>query len=362
MPPNPSPHPELSLLTRLEQAGHWFLQSGIQESAGGVARYYRVDEGRNLPVSTEITGYAISTLLELYQRTKRAEYLAAAHRAGRFLADAWDAGLQTMPFEPDSRLAYFFDLGIIARGLLRLWRATDEAWARDLAIGCARSMLTDFPAERGSFCILQLPLKEPLPVERWWSRTPGAFHLKAALAWLELAEFEPAFADAYERQLDFSLSTWRDLLDGEADPDRLMDRLHPLGYFLEGLLPMLHRPECAEALHEAVATAGALLRQVGPRFTRSDSFAQLLRVRLFAEAAGVLPLQLEQAREEYETMAACQSASADPRQRGGYAFGKRDGRLLPFANPVSTAFCLQASAYWYERKAGAFEAEWRELI
>src|SRR5436190_8258430 len=90
LPLIPSPHPDFSLLTRLEQAGQWFLHSGIQESSGGVARYYRVDQQHNLPVSTEITGYAISALIELYQRTKREEYLDAAERAGRYLQVAWD--------------------------------------------------------------------------------------------------------------------------------------------------------------------------------------------------------------------------------------------------------------------------------
>jgi hypothetical protein len=201
-----------------------------------------------------------------------------------------------------------------------------------------------------------------LPVESWWSRTPGCFHLKAALAWHELAEFAPGFAAAYERQLAFSLDVWPQLLSVEKEQERLMDRLHPLGYFLEGLVPVLGRPECAAAAHEAIALGAKYLRKVGPRFTRSDSFAQLLRARLFAEAAGVMPLDIAQAREEYETMAACQDQSDDPRRRGGYAFGTRNGETLPFANPVSTAFCLQASAYWYERKAGAFRADWRELV
>jgi hypothetical protein len=360
LPLNPSPVPDLSLLTRLEQAGQWFLHSGIQEPSGGVARYYRVDQQRNLPVSTEITGYAISALLELYQRTKQSEYLTAARRAGQFLADAWNPEWRTMPFEKESSLAYFFDLGIIARGLLRLWRVTGEEWAREVAVKCGRSMLEDFPAERGSHCILELPEKKALPVEPWWSRTPGAFHLKAALVWHELGGTE--FEEAYERQLAFSLTTWRDLLSAETQRERLMDRLHPLGYFLEGLSPVLQRPECAQAAREAIATGARLLREIGPNFTRSDSFAQLLRARLFAEAAGIMPLQIKEAREEYETMAGCQDQSDDPRRRGGYAFGTRNGEPLPFANPVSTAFCLQASAYWYERKVGAFQAHWRELI
>ena len=50
---------------QLARTGEWFLRSGIQESNGGVARYYRTDVRRNLPVSTEITGYAASAFVYL---------------------------------------------------------------------------------------------------------------------------------------------------------------------------------------------------------------------------------------------------------------------------------------------------------
>ena len=362
---SPSPLPDFALLTRLEQAGQWFLHSGIQEPSGGVARYYRADQNRNLPLSTEITGYAICALLELYQRTKQHEYLEAAERAGRYLASAWDHTLKIMPFETNpegDRFAYFFDLGIVARSLLRLWRVTGDAWQKDLAQACGESMLNDFAAPQGSHCILRLPDKRPIPPEHWWSRTPGAFHLKAALAWRELAELIPSFQPPYERQLEFSLAVWPQLLDVETQPERLMDRLHPLGYFLEGLLPVLHRPTCATAIREAIARYARILREIAPQFARADAYAQLLRARLFAESAGVLPLDTARAGEEHDVIVALQDQSSDPRLMGGYAFGSRAGHTLPFANPVSTAFCLQASAYWYERKASTFGAHWRDLI
>ncbi len=76
----------------IEAAGRWFLHSGIQEASGGVARYYRSDLGQNARVSTEITGYAVSTLLFLHERTGDSAYLDAALRAARFLTRvAWDA-------------------------------------------------------------------------------------------------------------------------------------------------------------------------------------------------------------------------------------------------------------------------------
>lgn len=359
---------QLSSRTKLERAGEWFLSSGIQESNGGVARYYRSEEGANAPISAEITGYAISALLELHARTGSNQHLEAAERAGRFLAtEVWRPELNLFPYETAGHgagLAYFFDTGIMIRALLRLFRVTGQAELLNLATRAGRSMASDFLADRGYHCILRLPAKAPLPVEPWWSRTPGCFHLKAALAWRELAELtgEPAFNKHYERQLNFSLAVWRDLIDVETDAARRMDRLHPLCYFLEGLLPVLDRNECRDAMREGITLCARLLRQIEPLFVRSDVYAQLLRARLFAEATGVMPLDIVAARDEFDALEAFQDESENQRLAGGYFFGSKAGHRLPFSNPVSTAFCMQAAAYWHERKAGVFRADWRELI
>src|ERR1700733_562744 len=141
--------------TLIETAGRWFLQSGIQEASGGVARYYRSDLQRNARISTEITGYAVSTLLFFHRRTGDPAYLEAALRAARFLTRcAWDARLGTFPFEllngaSGTGFAYFFDCGIIVRGLLSAWRVTEDSEFREAAITAGRAMLADFPGPGG---------------------------------------------------------------------------------------------------------------------------------------------------------------------------------------------------------------------
>jgi len=173
----------------LQKAGRWFLQSGIQEASGGVARYYRSDVGKNARVSTEITGYAVSALIYLHQRTGQAEYLEAALRAARFLTrNAWDARLGTFPFEHSVNgdrapgRAYFFDCGIIVRGLLAAWRASKDTQFRDTAIAAGRAMLADFRGRDAIHPILSLPEKCPLAYEPRWSASPGCYQLKSALA------------------------------------------------------------------------------------------------------------------------------------------------------------------------------------
>lgn len=336
-------------MTALQLAGEWYLRSGIQESNGGIARFYRAAEGRNAALSTEITGYGISALLELHARLGDERYLQAARRAGDYLIrEAWREDLATFPFETGEgvpQFTYFFDLGIIARALLRLSHVSGEAVYASYARRAAEAMARDFVCESGGYHpILALPAKTPVPHEVWWSRRPGCFHLKAALAWYQLGMMEH-----YERQLEFSLGCWRQVIEIETERDRIMDRLHALSYFLEGLLPVAGRPECRQALHEGAQWGAQLLAEIAPRFERSDVHAQLLRVRLILGSATA---------DDFAAVQSFQDASDDVRLRGGYCFGRRGGVPMLFANPVSTAFCLQATA-WYKSASGL---DWRELI
>jgi len=343
----------------LQRAGAWFLYSGIQNEAGGVARYYRSDIRENARVSTEITGYSISALALLHARTGCAEYAEAALRAARFLTQrAWDPMLRAFPFEWHSNghapqpLTYFFDSGIIVRGLLTAYRRVRrEQQFLDAAAACGCAMLSDFVTGEAIHPILSLPKKNHLPYEPRWSAGPGCYQLKAALAWFELAEEtgESRFRDAYEESLDRALVCHETFLPGDTRRDKVMDRLHAYTYFLEGLIPRLSLRKCADAFKAGVGRIAHYLREIAPEFARSDVYAQLLRVRLYGEAVGVLPLDEAAAAHEAEELATFQLSSSDLRIDGGFSFGRRGSESLPFVNPVSTAFCMQALDLWNNR-------------
>jgi hypothetical protein len=351
--------------TFLEAAGRWFVQSGIQEPTGGVARYYRSDLRQNARVSTEITGYTVSALMFLHQRTGDSAYLEAGRRAARFLTRmAWDERLGTFPFEapeqatPDSAFAYFFDCGIIVRGLLYAWRVTGDLDFRDTAIAGGRAMLADFPGHDGIQPILALPEKRPMAWQPRWSASPGCYQLKSAMAWHDLFEItgESEFSRGYESALVAALSNDGEFLPGAPDQDGIMDRLHAYSYFLEGLQPVIQRPECAAAFRNGLERAAGYLREIAPVFARSDVYAQVLRVRLLGEALGVLPLDRSAAAHEAEQAASFQTHT------GGFLFGRKLGKEMPFINPVSTAFCVQALAMWEDRKAGRPQLSRQSLI
>ncbi|MBI4873255.1 MAG: hypothetical protein HY822_01335 [Acidobacteria bacterium] len=357
--------------SHLHRAGRWFLESGIQDPSGGVARYYRSDAGRHERVSSEITGYAISALVCLHQSTGRGGYREAAVRAADFLADrVWDPALGLFPFEhsrdgdPAPALAYFFDSGIIARGLLTLWRSTGAAKYRDAAVACGRSMIRDFTAAASFHPILVLPAKEPLTYEPRWSRGPGCYQLKAAMAWHDLFAVtgEADFERHYERAVEESLASHGDFLAAQPDRESVMDRLHAYSYFLEGLLPCAQRPRCAAALREGLGRVAENLRSIAPAFERSDVYAQLLRARLYAAALGVAPLDRAAAEYEAGQAAGFQFEHTDPRLRDGFWFGRKGGQLMPFVNPVSTAFCMQALDQWRQYQEGEFRPVIESLI
>ncbi|HUS06078.1 MAG TPA: hypothetical protein VMZ52_07280 [Bryobacteraceae bacterium] len=349
----------LHVKTSTSRAGCWFLQSGIQEETGGVARYFQVDKGRNARISTEITGYAVSALLYFRERLGEPSYLDAADRAGRFLIrDAWDTELQSFPFEHAAdlrqRYTYFFDCGIIVRGLVHLWRATGDTDFLTIARSAGLSMQHDFASEELFHPILTLPEKHPVDRTSQWSRQPGCYQLKSAMAWRDLfdATGEQQFLDWYEAALQQSIAVKDIFLPAMEGPEKTMDRLHAYAYFLEGVLPAADRTECRRVLAEGIQRVSGYLREIAPIFVRSDVYAQLLRLRLFAAQLAGIPLNTNDAAEEAANIESFQYTGAEQRLAGGYCFGQRQGALLPFANPVSTAFCAQALDLWAQYRSG----------
>jgi hypothetical protein len=336
------------LSSQLSRTGEWFLHSGVQQPNGGVSRYYRVDSGF-LPVSTEITGYAVSFFVYLHSVLGDKRYLEAAERGAGFLVSAWDPKLCVMPFEVDPpRHSYFFDCGIIVRGLLSAWRAIGEERFRTVAVAVGNAMLRDFANEHGDFHpILELPAK--IPVERdamRWSRSAGCYQLKSAMAWWDLFEAtgENCFQVPYKRVLEYSLETYRQFIPGKFEKAQIMDRLHAYSYFLEGLLPWANQERCKDALFMGLAIGGGFLHAGPPQFVRSDVYAQILRARLFADWAGAVGLDGVKADAEAEALATFQ------REDGGWWFGRKDGEMMPFVNPVSAAFGSQALDLWERRE------------
>jgi len=354
----------------LAHGARWSLQSGIQEDHGGVARYHHTDRNENARISTEITGYFVSSTLDLFERLDDTRLLDAALRAGRFLVSkAWNGDLGIMPFEWSAdgvlpeHASYFFDNGIIVRALLRLWRVSGEQQFIDCAAGCGESMRRDFVNSTDIHPILELPSKRPAPRDARWSRQSDCYQLKSALAWHDLAKAtgDASWLEPFDAAFERALTTYAAFPEGEPGI-RVMDRLHAYGYFLEACLSRPASPTVIDALRTAIAAAGRHLRQIRGAFERADVPAQILRARLWTNAAGMVPLDLASAGEEAQWAASYQMAGGAGNIDGGFLFGRRDGNFAPYVNPVSTAFCLQALALWQDHCAGRSLPSWQTVV
>ena len=302
-----------------------------------MARYHRADLGTNLNISTEITGYAVSALTYAFRETEDQEFLDAATRAAHFLTRiAWDSRGAIMPFEIDpAQLTYFFDCGIIARGLLSLWRVTGECELVDAAQAIGHAMARDFAREDCThWPVLTLPDKAPTPLDpARWSRAPGCYQLKSGAAWRELACItgDPVWTGHYDDALHAAFDGHESYLPGATDPHKVMDRLHPYLYFLEALLA---HPEHDAVVRRGAARVRELFDQLASQFERADVAAQLLRV--------------ECAIADGDSAALAARVREFQRADGGYYFGRRSGVWIPHVSPVPTAFAMQALE-WFER-------------
>jgi len=212
--------------------------------------------------------------------------------------------------------------------------------------------------------IVELPGKVPVPHQPAWSRSPGCYQLKSAMAWNDLftAAGEAAFAVEYERAVENALASEATFLPDRSGPEKTMDRLHAYCYFLEGLLPIADRPEATTALRDGIERVSSYLREIEPVFVRSDVYAQLLRLRLFAHALAAVAVDETAATEEATRMTAYQSFERDERRSGGFYFGRTGEALRPYVNPVSTAFCMQALELWADYQSGELDADLTSLI
>jgi len=361
-------HDYLSHLRLSREIGTWLLRSGIDDGTGGVARHYPVHEGGNRPVSTEITGYCVSALVVLHKQTGEQQYWDAALKSAKFLLNSWNTSCAAMPFEvkgEGSEFSYFFDIGIIVRGLLALWRRSGEPELLSMAVKCGNSLAADFQGDGEFHPIITLPDKKPLPhVKDRWSRSSGCYQLKAALAWRELFEAtgNNHYNLLYRKLLRSSLETHETFLPGIEETLGVMDRLHAYSYFLEGLLPAIEEAECRHAMKVGIARLAQLARDIAPQFLRSDVLAQLLRARIYADQAGVVPLDREAAEYEASLIQQFQSHDSDVRLNGGFWFGRKGDKILTFMNPVSTVFCYQALDMLARHHSGEQQFLWQDLI
>ena len=212
-------------------------------------------------------------------------YLDGARNTARFLADsAWNPELKTFPFEHPSSFAYFFDCGIIVRGLMAVWRQTARRTA-------ARHRSCRLPLDADRFRRgLRMPSDHRTSFENS-DRANGAVVARPRLLSAQIGTrlFRRCRSDLAIRccvkhgKQRSACARWtfsRRRTD-EVTRYGVMDRLHAYCYFLEALTAVLDRPECQSAYATGMAAVERHLREIAPVFVRSDFYAQLIRALIY---------------------------------------------------------------------------------
>jgi uncharacterized protein YyaL (SSP411 family) len=289
-------------------AERWLLQSGIQERGantpmyGGVQAWYDLSKASFSFFYTEITGYAVTTLLYLYHLHPDPVYLERAKDAAEWLlarAREPQTGVLRCRFHPAGgweQHACAFDNGICLNGLVNMFRCTGERRYLAAALGLGAWLVDTMQAKDGSlFAKYSVGTRMPYSLGGKWSQMSGSYLLKVAIGLLNLGD---ASGDPRYTQAARALCEWGATLqepDGRFRTSPLGDTfLHPHCYAAEGLLVagrVLREPRWLQAAAQAVAWISPHQRATGgfPAFFEEGKFvpvespemtAQVLRLWL----------------------------------------------------------------------------------
>lgn len=370
-----------SITPTILSAARWLMRSGIQNTSkdpnrhGGVAAWYEPDKRLYPFLYSEITGYALSTLVFLNRIHPRREVLVAAHRAARWLvrnALYKEGGVKTRFYlvkhyaSPNYCFhygrVYAFDASMVGYGLIQLFKVSKKEEYLRAAEKILYFLTTKMMKADGSFhpYFDSRAQKCGEDLEKW-SDQGGSFHGKLALFFTDYYRLTgiETYKQAAARLLDWVKR--RQKTDGRFITGRKdgSTHLHPHAYTLEGLLVagvLLGRPDdCRAALKgflwmvRGVSAANGSVSSVFEkkefsRFERSDIVAQFLR--LGAVLYSIYPKKITphlRTLENVKKNLLLFQYKAASRQSGGFVYGAAtDGRMRPHLNAWATMFALQA--------------------
>ncbi len=361
---------------------NWLLNSGAQNLSrdphkrGGFAAWYEIDKQLYPFLYSEISGYAITTLVYLNnslllhqpQLIHRAELAAEwLYRCARLSKGGIRTRYylvkhyETPNYSFHQARVYTFDTAIVGYGLLQLYKITkkkkylDWVWEiTDFIIGKMRRKDGLFHAYYDS-----IPNRPGEDFEKW-SDQAGSFHAKLALLFVDLWKQtrDPRLKRVTKELLDASLTLQKpegrfvtNLKDGST-------HLHPHCYTMEGLVYGYHHMNLKEYERPIKKSMAWALRAVGEDGSistfyksgqfdfheRSDIVAQVLRLGAVLYGLGVY-----KNRKFKETLQKVRSHlnlfiyREQGKQNGGILYGAAtDGLMRMHLNTWCGMFVLQA--------------------
>lgn len=370
----------------------WLLGSGIQSSQGYFYDWHDLAYGRfGLPYP-EVTGYGVSTLCWLYERTRNEELLERARHAFLWLDTValdphWSLvgarGEDRNGTRSNDQYLYSFDSGIVAAGLVRLSeRSPDKRIRYALARISASFCHNLFRPNNTIWPLVDMGTEAPTSIDNKWSHRFSGYQLKA-LTFLTMLHSKRRAQELPQQQAKTVIEIFENVLGYQqrcgAFPAMKNGEthLHPHLYTLEGLVVAAYayqQPAWLEPvskgyvyLEQFFAKNGnlptqALEERITVPYERVDILSQFLRMGSYLVSVGCLDRAslsktLAKARERLSTY-----QIPDGTQQGGYLFGQDfEGTIKHHVNACASFVAAQA-LWWFELAMAGWSIDPTELV
>ncbi len=366
----------------------WLLGSGVQSAQGFFYAWYDLDLNAFALPYPEITGYGVSALCRLFDRSGNPAVLercAAAfnwldrHVLGEGPGLVGGRGSPLDCSRQPRHYAFAFDTGIVATALARFAKraSQDRVWKSLTKI--SESFRQHLWRSDGTFWpLFDLSSGVPVSSDCKWSHRFSGYQVKALMFCMLMCE-EGQGAISKQEIVDVCEGILNEQLPSGAFPsfNNGETHLHAHFYALEGLAvaaATMKRPEWLESVRHGYVFAEDLLldngyiptqilgRSVTVPYERTDILAQLLRMGCYLRAlddrskSGV-PLALYTARDRLVRYLVREGPHT-----GGFLFGcDFDGTIKRHVSAGASFFADQALE-WFELASAGVRLDARDLI
>jgi len=343
-----------------------------EETNGGFKSWYDFDRKKHRYLFPEVTGYAITTLLFLNKVKQDKLLIERAELAAQWVMKQFheSGGIKTKIYyenpwnaDPFLRTTNFFDNGIVLIGLVNLYEQTKKKEYLEAARKIA-NFLVKMQKKDGSFyAVYDTKSRKFTDSDEKWSTHTGSFHTKPAvgLVKLHLVDKNQTYYNSARKVCEWSLKLQKD--GGRfVTHKKNHTHAHPHCYSAEGLLLAGHYLNEKKFLRSAADATKWLLDNQLPSggipsmFTndkfivheRVDILAQTLRLGTILLSLGLLDKKYEEKISKLvDRLLEFQYMGEDIKQKGGFLYGVReDGIKFNQVNCWSTVFAVQALAMY----------------
>lgn len=353
-------------MKEIELAKDWLLNSGIQnlegEHKGAFNSWFDVNK-RNYPYAySEITGYAISTLVYLYDLTKERIFLErakmaadwlmnkATHNSGGILCRYFYGRTEFMgSFENEE--IFLFDCGMVLNGMTALFELTKDKKHLEHCKKLADFMISKQKSDGSFYAIYDAKNNKLVDDGEKWSTQSGALHNKLSIGLLNLYKItkDEKYKQSAIKICDYSLKFFQK--DGRVvNFSKTGDSLfHPHCYAIEGLYVAgnyLKNKDYLELAKKATQYLFNNQKENGgiPQMFKDGKLIEFERTDILSQAlrAGVL-LNIEKNKLERLKSRLLEFQNLNKEQKGGFKYGFDDERnKYEHINSWCTMFALQS--------------------